>query len=175
MCHCATQLFFTYFLMNHSFYYIRTSHKHVTFFFHHKDEIGQGRRVAGTSGARTQDCRNLWNHTAGHCILIENISITGKALDPFLDTCTARIIQSDNRGTVLQCKLLYFHNLFSIGSWQWAAIYRKVISVNKHLATVYLSITGHDTISRNFVLIHTVVRTTVNHQLIQFNESTLIE
>ena len=51
MCHCATQLFFTYFLMNHSFYYIRTSHKHVTFFFHHTDDIGQGRRVAGTSGA----------------------------------------------------------------------------------------------------------------------------
>ena len=118
MCHCATQLFFAYFFMNHGFYYIRTSYEHVTFFFHQKDEIGKGRRVASTSGTRTQDGRNLWNHTAGHCVLIENIRITGKAFDTFLNTCAARIIQSDNRGTVLQRKLLYFHNLFGIGSRQ---------------------------------------------------------
>ena len=44
--------------------------------------------------------------------------ITGKAFDTFLNTCAARIIQSDNRGTVLQRKLLYFHNLLGIGSRQ---------------------------------------------------------
>ena len=54
----------------------------------------------------------------GRQVFVYAYDFTGKAFDTFLNTCAARIIQSDNRGTVLQRKLLYFHNLFGIGSRQ---------------------------------------------------------
>ena len=55
VCHGTAQFFFAYLFVNHSLYHIRTCHKHVTLFFHHKDEVGKGRRVAGASGTRTKN------------------------------------------------------------------------------------------------------------------------
>ena len=163
MCHGTAQFFFAYLFVNHSLYHIRTCHKHVTLFFHHKDEVGEGRRVAGASGTRTKNSRNLRNHPACHCVLIENIRIAGKAFNSFLNTCASGIIQRNYRSTVLQCQLLHFHNLFCIRSGQWTSVDCKVVGINKYLAPVNLSVTGYDAVSRNLVFVHAIVGAAVNH------------
>ena len=147
----------------------------MALFLHHKDEVGKGRRVAGTSGAGTENGGNLRNHSACHRVLIENIGISRKTFDTFLNTRATRIVQRNNRSTVLQRQLLHFYDFLGIGSWQRTAIYRKIICINKYLATVNLSVTRYDTVSRNLIFIHTVVGTAVNHQFVQFYKSTFIE
>ncbi len=116
--HRATQFFFADFFVDDSLYYIRACHEHMAFFLYHKNKVGKGGRVASSTGTRAENGGNLWNHTTCHRILIEDIRITGKAFDTFLNTSAARIVQSDNRSTILQGKLLHFHNLPGIGSRQ---------------------------------------------------------
>ena len=116
--HGTAQFFLAHFFMDHCFHYIRSGDKHVTLFFHHENKVGEGRRVAGTSGTRAEDSRNLRNDTAGHCILIEDICVTRKAFDTFLNTCTTRIIQCNDRSTVFQSQLLHFNDFLGVGSRQ---------------------------------------------------------
>ncbi|MPN60298.1 hypothetical protein SDC9_208026 [bioreactor metagenome] len=126
MCHpafgcmgiCPSQLFLGQLFVCDRFDYIRAGDKHITFFLHHKDEIGKGRGIARTTGTWPQDSGDLGHHTRSLDILIEDIGITAKGDHSFLDTGSARIVQCDDRSTVLHCQLLYFDNLIGIGTAQ---------------------------------------------------------
>ena len=175
MCISTTQFFFSYFFMGNRLDHVRTGDKHMAFFFHHKNKIGQRRRIAGSSGTRSEDRRNLRNHSRGHRILIENGSISGQTADPFLNTGTTRIIQGNYRRSVFQCQLLHLDDLRGIRSAQCSSVSGKVISIDKHLASVYLAIPRNDPVTRYFVLFHTEIGTTVNDKLIQFDKCPLIQ
>ena len=112
--HGTAQFFFADFFVDHRLYHIRSGDKHMAFLLHHKDEIRQCRRVAGTSGAWTEDSRNLRDHAACHRVLVKDVGIARQAFDSFLDTCTARVVQCDDRRAILQSQLLYLDNLLGI-------------------------------------------------------------
>ena len=44
--HGTTQFFLAYFLVDNGLHYVRPRHKHVALFFHHKDKVREGGRVA---------------------------------------------------------------------------------------------------------------------------------
>ena len=171
----ATQFFFSYLFIGHRLYHIGTGNKHVALLFHHKDKVGQCRRVAGTTRTRTQDGRNLRNNTRSDGVLIEDRCITGKTVHTFLNTGTARIIQCNNRRTVLQGKFLHLDNLGCIGFTQRTTVCGEVVSIHKNQAAVYLSVTCHHSISGNLFFIHTEIGATVVHQLIQFIERAFVK
>ena len=87
--HGTTQFFLAYFLVDNGLHYVRPRHKHVALFFHHKDKVREGGRVAGTTGTGTENGGDLRNHAACHCVLIKNVGISRKAFNTFLYACTA--------------------------------------------------------------------------------------
>ena len=69
-------------------YNLRTCQEHVRSLLLHDDEVGQGWRVNGTTGARAHDSRNLWDDTRSEDVALENLTITSEGADTFLDTGT---------------------------------------------------------------------------------------
>ena len=175
MCISTTQLFLVHFFVSHCLHYVRTSDEHVALFLHHEDEVGQCRRIAGTTGTRTEDSRDLRNHSRSNGILVENRGITRNTSYTFLNTGTTRVVQGNHRCTVLQCQFLYLYNLAGTGSTQRTAVYRKVIGIYIYQTSVDLSVSTNDSVTRNVVLFHTEISTVVNHKLVDFVERTLVE
>ena len=97
----TTQFLFLHRLMRNGLHDIRSGYEHMALLFHHKNEIGQCRRVTSSAGTRTEDSRNLGYHPGSHRILIEDRCITSQTADPFLDARTSRIVQGNHRCTVL--------------------------------------------------------------------------
>ena len=69
-------------------YNLRTCQEHVRSLLLHDDEVGQGWRVNGTTGARAHDSRNLWDDTRSEDVALENLTITSEGADTFLNTST---------------------------------------------------------------------------------------
>ncbi len=59
----ASQFFLAHLFVGHGLHHIRSGDEHVALLFHHKNEIGQCGRIAGTSGARTQNGGNLGDNS----------------------------------------------------------------------------------------------------------------
>ena len=76
--------------------------------FHHQCEVCQCRRINSTAGTRTEDTGNLRNDTRSEDIALEDFCVTCQSVNTFLDTCTARVIDTDTRSTHLHCLI---HNL----------------------------------------------------------------
>ena len=100
----ATQVFLAYVFSGYSLYYLRTGKEHVGCTFHHQSKVCQGRRVNGATGTRTENTGNLRNDTRSKYVTLEDFSVASQGINTFLNTCTARVVDTDTRST-------HFHGL----------------------------------------------------------------
>ena len=105
---CSAEVFLAYVFTGYSFHYFRTCKEHIRSTFHHQCEVCQCRRINSTAGTRTEDTGNLRNDTRSEDIALEDFCVTCQSVNTFLDTCTARGIDTDTRSTHLHCLI---HNL----------------------------------------------------------------
>ena len=110
----TSKLFGAYLFVGHGFHYVRSGHEHVRAAFDHEDEIGQGRRVHSTAGARTHDGAELGHHTAGHNVAVEDVGVSAEGNDAFLNARTARIVEADYRRAVLHGEVHDLANFFGV-------------------------------------------------------------
>ena len=81
-----------------------SGYKHLADVVDHKDKVCDSRAVYSPPGTVSGNDRNLRNITGSHRIVIENLTITGKGVYTFLNTGSARIVNTDDRTAVLILK-----------------------------------------------------------------------
>ena len=175
MGHRTTQRFLIHIFIRHSLHHVRARYKHLALFLHHQDEVCQCRAVARTTGTGAEDGADLWDDTRCHHIPSEDMCETCQTLHTFLNTCPTRVIQSDDGRSVLQCQVLHLRNLLGIGSRKRATQHSKVKGIDKHDASVYLTIARNDAITFDALILHTEVIATVHHVLIHLHERATVK
>ncbi len=89
MCLRTAQRLRTYFFACYSFNNLRSGNEHLAGLFHHKDKVGNGRRIDGTAGARPHNYGNLRDNTACYRVAVEDFPKSVQSFDAFLDTRSA--------------------------------------------------------------------------------------
>ena len=153
---------------------IGTGDEHVGGIAHHEDEIGNGRGVHSTTSARTHDQGDLRNHTRGKSVTLENLRVTSQRIATFLNTSTARIVQTDHGSTHIHSLIHHLADLLSIRARKRTAQHGEILGKEEDQTAVDGTMTRDNTITRIVLLLHTKVSAAVSLQLVVFAEGTLI-
>ena len=173
--HGTTEGFLVHILVGHSLNHVGTRYKHLALLFHHQDEVGESRAIAGTTSTRPENGTDLGNDARCHHISPEDVGKTSEGLHTLLDAGTTRIIQSDDRGTVLQCQILHLGYLLGIGCRERTTQHGKVEGIDKDDTPVNLTITRDDAIAFDAFLLHAKVGATMHHMLVHFHKSATVK
>ena len=171
----TTEGLLCYILARYGFHYLRAGEEHVGDTFGHDREVGQGRRIYGTTGAGTEDSRNLGNHTRSHDVTLENLGITGQGVDTLLDTGTTRVVEADTGRTHLHGHIHDLADFQGHRLGQRTAEYGKVLSEYINKAAFDRTVTGYDAVAQKRFLLLTEVGTSVSHKHIQLFEAAFVE
>ena len=178
LCHVhaySTEFFFCHFFLCHASHHIRSCNKHITGVFHHQNKIGQCRRINRTTGTRSHDRANLWNHSGCHRIAQEYLGISGQRTYSFLNSCTSRVIQSDDGCSHLHGHVHHFTNFLSMRFRKSSSKYGEILCEYINQALANHTISRHNPVSGKFLLFHTEIGTPMGYQLIQFDKRTFLQ
>ena len=115
--------------------------------FGHKDEVGQGRRIDCAAGAGAEDDAELRDDAGGFAIGVEDARVAAEAVDAFLDTCTAGIIEGEEGAAILDGHIHGLDDLVGVHLTQGAAHDGGVLRGDKDLAPVDLAEAGDDAVA----------------------------
>ena len=171
----TTQLFLSDLFSSDGLDDIGTGNEHVRGITDHEDEIGNGRGVHSTTSARTHDQGDLGNDTGGKGVALENLRVSSQGVATFLNTGTARIVQTDDGSTDVHSLIHDLADLLSVGTGEGTTQHGEVLSEEENQTAVDGSVTSDNTITRVVLLLHTEMGAAVSLQLIVFAEGTLID
>ena len=143
--------------------------------FYHEDEIGEGGRVASSSGARAENSGDLRNNSRRYRVLIEDRGISRETVYTFLYTSSPRVVERDDGSTVFQCQLLNFYDLCSIAFAQRTSVCREIIGIDEYQTSVNFSVSCNHAVSGNLFFLHSEVGAPVRNEFIEFVERPFIE
>ena len=138
-------------LVRHGLHDARPGDEHVARPLHHHREVGDGRRIDGAAGTRTEDDRDLRHDTRRQDVAQEDLGIATERDDAFLDPRAAGIIQADDRRADLHREVHDLADLFGIRLGQRAAEDREVLAEDEDGPAIDLAVTGHDAIAEERV------------------------
>ena len=183
MCHAAlagvhagaSQLLLGHVLAGHGLHYLGTGQEHEGDALGHDDEVGQGRGVNGTTGTGTQDGADLGDNARGVDIALEDLGIACQGINALLDAGTARVVQADDRSTLLHGQVHDLTHLQCHGLAQRAANDGSVLSKDVNQAAANGTETGHHAVAVIGLLLHAEVGATVLNKHVQLLEATLVK
>ena len=154
---------------------VGTGDEHVTGVLHHEDEVRQRRGVDATSGARTEDHRDL-RHDAGRAgVADEDPAVGVEGGDALLNSRAGAVVQSDDRQTHRRRHVHDLVNLLAVGLADRAAEDREVLGEDADLSTVDLAVPGDHPVGVGTRLLEPHARGHVTVQHVQFLERVLVE
>ena len=159
----------------YGFHDLRSGEEHVAYAFQHHHEVGQGRGVDSTAGARAANSGDLRNDAACFDIALEDVAEAGKGVDALLDAGAARVVQSDARSTHFERLVHDFADLFSHCLGQRTAVDCEILSEHIYQTAVDRTATGYDAVAQKLLLFHAEVVTTVQFEHIHFLEAVFVE
>ena len=171
----TAELFHRDFFAQHGFNHFGPGDEHFGDFVHHEDEVREGRRVNGSPGTRPEDNRDLRNDTAGEGVSEEDFTVSGQGVHPFLDTSTARVVDTDKRDTHIEGVLHDFGNLAGVHQAERPAGYGKVLSKNGHRVSADGAGPDNHPVAGQFFVLHAELRTGVFDEDVIFVEGVCIE
>src|SRR4030088_295943 len=110
--------------------------EHVSLSRNDEDEVGDGGRVDGATGAWPGDDADLRDHSRRAHIPQEDVGIAREGDHPFLDARAAGIVDADDWDAVAQGELLYLDDLLGGDLSERAAEHCRVIGVDGDRAAV---------------------------------------
>ncbi len=141
----------------------------------HEREVGQGRTVHGSAGARAHDQRDLRHHAAREHIPLKDVRVAGQRLHALLDARTARVVQTDD-GRAHQQRLVHdAANLLRMHRRQTPAEHRKVLAEDEDGAAVDETTTGDHAVAQVLLLVHVEVGAAVLHERAVLDERAVVE
>ena len=171
----SSQFFFTHLFVCNGLYHVGTGNEHVALLFHHEDEVGEGRRVAGSAGAGAENGRDLGYDTRCNGVLVENRGISREAVYPFLYAGTSRVVEGNDGSAVFERELLHLHDFCGVALAQRAAVGGEVVGIDKDQSSVDFTVTGNHTVAGYLLLFHAEVGAAVRYKLVEFVERTFVE
>jgi len=90
--HRAAEFVFRHFFVRDSLDDVGAGHKHVAGLVDHRDEIRNGGRINGTTGARSHNCRDLRNDSRSERVSQKNVGVSGQRHDAFLNPGASGVI-----------------------------------------------------------------------------------
>ena len=161
-------------LVGHGFDHVGPGDEHVARVAHHEDEIGHGRRIDVTAGARAHDHRNLRDDARGEHVALEHLAVAAERGDAFLDAGAAGIEQAYDRRAGAHRHVLDLDDLLRVRLGQRAAEHREILGEHEHGAAVHRTIAGDDTVARDLLLLHAEVDRAVLDEHVELLERILV-
>ena len=140
-------------LAGHLLDHLRSGNKHLCV-AGLDNEIGQRRTVSRAAGTGSANNRYLRHRSRQHGVAIENPAITGEAVDPLLDPCSARIINKNERAAGFQRHIHDFCNLVAMDLSGGAPSYGEVLTGQMDKPTVDGGAAGDHAVGWHFLLRH---------------------
>jgi len=137
------------FLVRHGLHDVRAGHEHVARALNHDREVGHRRRVHRATCARTHDERDLRHDARRENVAQEDVGVTTKRHDAFLDPRAARIVQPDDRRTDVHRQIHDLADLLGVRLGQRTTEDREVLAEHEDQPTVDFPVSGHDAIAED--------------------------
>ncbi len=183
VCHTAlagmytstTQLLLGHVLAGDGLNHLGAGQEHEGDTLGHDDEVGQGRGVNGTTGTRTKDCADLGNNTRCVDVALENLGIASQSVNALLDAGATRVVQADNRSTLLHGQIHHLTHLQCHGLTQRTANDGCILSKHIHQTATDGTETGYNAVTVIGLLLHAEVGAAVLNKHVQFLETALVK
>ncbi len=118
------------------------------------DEVGQGGAVGRAAGAGAADERNLRHGAREHDVVVEDLSVAGEGIDPFLHAGAAGIVDEDEGGAGFQGLCHDLGDLYGVDLAGRTAGDGKVLAGQVHQAAVDGGRPGHHAVGGVLLLRH---------------------
>ncbi|HXE39641.1 MAG TPA: hypothetical protein VN639_14310, partial [Azonexus sp.] len=171
----AAELLEAHLLAGHGLHHLGPGDEHVRGALGHHDEVGDRRRVDGTTRAGTHDGRDLGDDARGQRVAQEDVGVTGQRDDALLDAGAARVVQADDRRAGLHRQVHHLADLPRVGLRERAAEDREVLREHEHDPAVDAPRAGHDAVAQHLLLGHAEVQAAVLDELVELFEAALVE
>ncbi len=171
----TTEVFLAYIFAGNGLHNLRAGEEHVAYAFGHNGEVGQGRGIDGTAGTRAEDCGNLGDYTRCEDVALENLGITCQGVYTFLDTCTPRVVKTDDRRAHLHGHIHDFAYLECHGFGKRAAEFGEILGEHINQTAVDCAVAGYNAVAKVGFLFHAEVVATVGHEHIDFLKRPFVE
>ena len=149
--------------------------EHVARPLDHHREVGDGRRIDGSTGARPHDGRELRDDAGSERVAQEDVRVAGQRGDALLDPGAPRIVQSDDRRAVVHRQIHELDDLRGVGLGQRPAEHREVLRERVHEATLDLAVARDHPVARDELRLHAEVAAAVGHELVDLAERPGVE
>src|SRR5690348_3620708 len=140
--------------IGHRLHNVGAGNEHVAGAAHHEYEVSHSRRIDVTAGARAHNDADLRDHARGYDIALEDLTVTAKSRDTFLDTCTAGIKQADDRASRLHRHVLHLDDLLRVRLRKRATEHGKVLGKEVNGPAVDRTPAGDNAIAGNLRFFH---------------------
>ncbi len=171
----AAQFFGGHLFIGHGLDHIRAGHEHVRAILDHEDKVGHRRTVDSASCTGAHDHADLRHNTRGLNVALEHLAIACKAVDTFLNTGTAGIVDPDHRRAVFNG---HIHDLADLGRMRrrdGPAQNREVLRKDIDHAAVDGAPPGDNAIPRRFLLLHAEISAAVRDKHIELFERAFVQ
>jgi hypothetical protein len=171
----TTKLLFSYSFISHSLDYFGARDKHITSILHHENKISKSWWVNCSSSTWTHNQWNLRDDSWGVNISLENFSITCKRFHSFLNTCTTRIIKTDNWCPNKDSFIHYLTNFLRKSFRETSTKNCKILRESKNNFAINCTLSSYNTISIELLFFHSKICTAMSYKLIIFHKWTFIK
>ncbi|MBV8300662.1 MAG: hypothetical protein JOY68_01925, partial [Candidatus Dormibacteraeota bacterium] len=171
----STQLFEGDALTGRHLDHIRPRDEHVADVPHHEDEVGHGRRVHGSAGARAHDERELRDDATGAHVAIEDLGVPGERDHALLDPRPAGVVDPDARAAGAHREVHDLRDLLGEDLAERAAEDAGVVAEEEHLAAVDGAPAGDHPITADPALAHAEVGRAVHREDVDLGEGPGVE
>src|SRR5699024_4379976 len=154
---CATEFFLGDFFAGDGLDDVWAGDEHLGLFFHHDNEVGQGRGVSVTTCAGAHDDRDLWDYAGGLDVLVEGLSDPVQGDGAFLDAGASAFIKTNQRAAGGNSQLHNLDHLFAVNFTQCAAEDGAVLGEDADFASVDGAPAGHNAVGDNLLFGHAKV------------------
>ena len=172
---CATEFVDGDVFAGDGFHNLRTGEEHIAVLLGHEDEVGERGAVDRAAGAGAEDGADLGHDAAGQDVALENLSETSQRAAALLDASSAGVVQADNGSTSLHSLV---HNLADFqrhGFAQATSENGEVLSKNVYGTALDGTVTSHNTIAQERLLLHVEIDATMGDKHIKFFKGALVE
>ena len=171
----AAELLYGYVLTGNGFHYLRAGDEHIGVLLGHHDEVGQRRAIYCSTGTRTKDHTNLRNNTRGQNVTLEDLGIAGQRTCSLLNTCSTRVVQTDDRRSEFHGLIHHIANLECHRLAQRTSDNCSILCKDEYQTTVNRTRSYCYTVTQEHFLLHAEVVTAVGKEHIHLFKRTFVE
>ena len=162
-------------LVGHRLHDVRSGDEHVARALDHDREVGDGRRVDRSPGARPHDHRELRDDARGERVAQEDVGVSAERDDALLDPRAAGIVEPDDRRADAHRQVHDLADLLGVRLGQRAAEHREVLAEDEDEPAVDRAVAGHDAVAEESLVVESELARPLRDERVELHERARIE